>query len=287
MSEQTMLEWIFKPNSLLDRIVRIGFGGFLAALVVKTVIDTLAPTPYPQAILSFLVAAGLGIPTLVPSLQPRDQGLLWSTRFIAIGFAWIGALYIIGPLVQHRLHSTPFAYFDILTEAVGTAFFALSWVFLASHEKDKEVQLVDKFAFVILMLLLLVFSAIKVPFEAAVLLGQAGPDDTQSYQYARTLINFLNGMVVLALFIQMRRLLPPPDPVSNLFILGFACAQVAAHARDCLALSTCSNLDIPRVAALVIAWALFLGKAFLGLYFSYVYFNAKIRDTTAGSEELS
>lgn len=265
----TMFEWIFKPDSFGDRILHVGFGGFILAAILKDAIKQLTPSTEVTSFVCFSFALLLALPAVIGKTPPKDPTLRWPILALATAYAWMSLLYFFNWTQLVKLA----AGYDAVTDLIGTLFFVVAWFMISVREADKQSQVADRFALVILCLLALASGASKLLIDSAI--GGSAADGAA----ARLFLNVCNGAVFLSLYGQMRRLLPPPDPVTHTLILLYGCAQIAAHGRDCLSASKpCSPPALESFVALAIAWTLLLGKVAFGAYVSYLYFNGRIGD---------
>ncbi|SRR6266481_291762 len=263
-----MLEWIFKSDTGLDKILRLGFGGFILGVLVKNVIVQITPSGAGNTLICLAVSLLLVLPVLT-NTPPKDPTLKGPTIALASAYVWISLLYFF-----HWTHlvDLPKGY-DAVTDLIGTFCFVVAWGMVSGRETDKQSKGAERVALAVLCLFAFVSGASKLLIDLHVHGGM--PADGQA---ARLILNVCNGAIFLSLYGQMRRLLPSPDLISHTVILLFGCAQIAAHGRDCLESKACASPSLEGIVALMIAWTLLLGKIAFGAYISYLYFNGQVEE---------
>ncbi len=266
-----MFEWIFRPDTLWDKILHLGFGGFILAIVAKNAIGQITPSPGATSFVCFAFSLLLAIPALIGNSPSKDPILRWPTLALAVAYAWMSLLYFFNwtHLWTHLLNLS--AGYDAVTDLIGTLFFVVAWYMVSAGETDKQSQVAERIALALLCLVVLAAGVSKLLVDAGV--GGSLADG----QAARLILNICNGAIFLSLYGQMRRLFPSPDPVTHIVVVLYGCAQIAAQGRDCLSTSVpCAPPALEGLVALAIAWTLLLGKVAFGAYVSYIYFNGRI-----------
>lgn len=262
-----MFQWMFKPDTRFDKFLRAGSGGFFVTILITAAIQHVTATRGVTALVCLAFALLLSVPPII-GVHPKNHSLNAPVLALSMAYAWMALLYLLSwtKLVVRS------AGYDAITDVVGTLFFVVAWFLTSTCEMEGSSVTSERVAIVTLCLLLFMSGAAKCVIELR--REQLSAD----YQAARLLLNICNGAIVLSLYGVMRRLFPPPDPVTHVVILLFGCAQIAAHGRDCLSVgNACQPPSTEYVIAVFIAWTLLLGKIAFGAYLSYLYFNARVR----------
>jgi hypothetical protein len=263
----SMLSWIFKPDTLTDKILHSGIGGVILLILFKNVIGEVKTTPGTVSFICLLLALLLLLPILVTNKQPKDGIVIRPALLLAIAYAWISLLYFFKWVKLVRLPAQ-YAQYDAITDVFGTLFFICAWFMFSKHDPDREGRIAERTAFVVLTLITFGAGVSKTLIDMNIV--GSGADDPA----ARLILNICNALVVFSLYGQVRRLLPAPDPITHVLILLYGCAQIAAPARDCLyASSPCALPSLQAFVALAVDWSLLLGKIAFAVYVSYLYFN--------------
>jgi hypothetical protein len=264
-----MSEWLFRPETALDKALHLGFGGFVLAELLKNALSQITPSSETNFMLCLAFTLLLAVPVLIGTTS-ADSRLRLLFLTLAVAFAWMALLYFISWMHLVKLS----AGYDAVTDLIGTLFFLVGWYIISEHESDKPSRTVDRVALVVLGLLVFVSGASKLLVD----IKDGGAGDAG--QAARLILNMCNGAIFLSLYGQVRRLLPPPDPVTHVFILLYGCAQIAAHGTSCLfsVPKPCTRSSFEWLVAITVAWLLLLGKIAFGTYLSYLYFNGRIAD---------
>jgi hypothetical protein len=276
---KTMAQWIVEKNTTFDIVAKAGIGTAIVGTLVKDGLSGLRPSLEMNTVVSLLVATLLALPILVLQRQIEiDRTIRRVGGILAIAYGFTGLLYFL-----KLLASFPPTGYDAVTDLVGTLFYVAAWYTLSSHRADPRGHTVERAALLVTVVIASLFAALKLVFDLG--LAKNGLDPTAQSQAARLVLNACNGVVLLSLYALMRRLLQQPDAVSQVVILFYGVAQVAAHGRDCLTASPpCPPGSVECVAALGIAWTLFLGKVAFGLYVLYLYSHGRFNpaaDTAA------
>src|SRR6266852_705604 len=146
----TMFEWMFQPNTILDRILHLGFAGFIVAILVKNIISQITPAAGTTTFLCFAFSLLLAFPAII-GMPPRDLALRWPTLSLAVAYAWMSLLYFFS--WTHLV--TLSAGYDAITDLVGTLFFLVAWFLFSGNETEKEGQVAERVALAILCLVAL------------------------------------------------------------------------------------------------------------------------------------
>jgi len=274
-----MGEWLFKNDTWAELAVRLGFFGYLLAAVGASLIDKLdqvIPTDAAQFVGSIIIALLLFLPWYL-GLKPRDVHFSKFAVIMAGAYGLIGSLYLLHLLGLHPFANAPIAKsYDTLTDVLGSLVFVAGWHNLSQFNPEPSDVRSERVIIILLTFVLVACGVWKGWVEAV-----ANPS-AESVAAARLLLNACNGAIFLSLYIQMRRLLQFPDPLTHLLIVLFGCAQIAASGRDCLSdVQQCAASTAQGIAAYSIAWMLLAGKIAFGVYVLFLYYNG-----TIGSEFL-
>lgn len=269
----SMAEWVFRMGTLRECARHYGILTLaLSPLLVALFAHGAIPTALTQALACFIVAVFLGYPVIV-SRKPRDARLRVPVAALSFAFFLMGLLYLLGYLDVRNI-----VQFDVVSDLLSTACFVAAWLYFTRYMSSADERAAERVAVVFVALLALVAAWIRLNFAAK-------PAGDPVHEVARLVLNLSNGAILLGFYFQMRRLLPPPDPISNTLILLFGCAQVAAHARNCLRESTCALPTLNALVALSVEWMLLAGKLALGAYLAYAYFEARLMPARAPRAE--
>src|SRR5262249_25621251 len=91
--QPSMFEWIFKPDTLWDRIVRVGFGGFLLAVLGTNLIKQVKPSNAWEVLVCLMVFLLLLVPSVTKNPPPRDPTLRAPTIALGFAYVWMALLY--------------------------------------------------------------------------------------------------------------------------------------------------------------------------------------------------
>lgn len=273
----TMVDWWTLRESWADKLLRLGAGGALGLILLRNLVGQITPSVATNSLTSLLIAVALAVPAVIRRTKPPhiDRRLRWSAGAFAGAYLWMAALYF---LKWTGLAEVPQGY-DAITDVMGSLFFVGGWWSLQTKDEDRSSHIADRMALVSLTLLTVLIGAAK--FVA----DRNETDNTSIQAAARLGLNLCNGAIFLGLYLQLRRLLLAPDPVTHCALLLFGCAQVAAHARDCLSASeTCELPSLPAVIAIAVSWILLLGKFLFGAYVLYLCGHARLSDSKPDAE---
>jgi hypothetical protein len=247
----TMFQWLFKPETMAHRVLHLGFGGAILLIVAKDIIGKLQTTPGTVSLICILIAVSLGLPALGRNSPPQEAFLKAPTATLAGAYAWISLLYF---FKWTGLIKLP-AQYDAVTDLCGTLLFIAAWYMFSGREPDEEGHIAERVALTIISLLSIGAGVAKTLIDTNVI-GSTADDPS-----ARLVLNFCNAAVIFGLYGQIRRLLPPPDPVTHVLIMLYGCSQLAAPARDCLyAAHPCASPSLDYFVACTIDWSLLMGK---------------------------
>lgn len=281
-SRPSMFEWLFKPDTVADKVVHLGVAGVVLAAIVKDAVVQVTPSVGMACLICLAIALLLALPILGKKAVNEDSSLRSAILALAIAFLGTAILYF---LSWTKVWDLPKGY-HAATDVISTLFYVAAWYILSAREPDEQTKTADRFALTILCIGLLVAGVTKLVLDQPLV----NLPKTETYRFlfeqgsearlilnaeaARLVLNLCNGAIFLSLYGQLRRLYTSPDPITHVFILLFGCAQIAAHGRDCLSAATpCAPPTVEAIAALSIAWILLLGKIAFALYLSYLYFN--------------
>ncbi|HLG55528.1 MAG TPA: hypothetical protein VI485_09365 [Vicinamibacterales bacterium] len=269
----TMLEWMFAPEAPLDRMLRRGAASVIFAGIVTAGMKQFSPTSTVNTVVCLIIALALLIPPALVTVPPRDRLIRVPVLVLGAAFAWMALLFFFDASGILRFGVG----FETVTDVIGTLFFAGGWFLMTSHVNDPSEQNADRVSIVLVCVLLVIAGAAKVVVSPAD--PNANPallslPQRANVDAARLLLNVGNAAVLWGLYSLMRRLLPPPDPLTHTLILLYGCAQIAAPARDCLKDGCVTTLQ--TIVAFSVAWSLLIGKVAVGLYVAYLYFNGAV-----------
>lgn len=265
-----MAGWLLKLNTESDTVVRSGVIAIALAASAKDFYQQLKPSAELNAVVSLLMSLLLAWPVVARRNHgARDLTLTRMMSILSIAYGFTGLLYFLSAMANW-----PPSGFDAVTDLLGTLLYVAAWFVLSSREEDTEGFTAERTALPVIVVIAILFASLKTIIDLRM---AANPDLTggeSQRQAARLVLNICNGAVLFSLYGLMRRLLLQPDPLSHVVIALYACAQIAAHGRDCLKDNACPPGSVESITALGIAWALLLGKISFGLYVLYLYFNA-------------
>jgi hypothetical protein len=162
-----MFEWVFKSDTLGDRIVHLGVGGVILGAVlvevVKNAIEKLAagPSPGVTRFVCFAFALLLALPAVAGNALPKDRTLRWLSVALAIAYAWTAILYF---FKWRNIYPFPAGY-DALTDLVSTLFYVAAWFKVSACETDEQGQVAERVALALVCLLALTFGFSKLMIE--------------------------------------------------------------------------------------------------------------------------
>lgn len=236
---------------LLRPGARFGAIGATAIATGAQLLKSARPSSAGQIVISVAVSLLLSLVVTDDRVPPERRRLAGS---IALAYVLMAALY----LVDFTKAFVPPDGYEAITEACSSLCFLGAWwiaiVILPRGDRPSDYMLSC-----ILLLLLILASAMAFFSEIG------GPSHSTQHATARLLVNITNGGIMFGLYHTLTRVLGKADPLTHVAIVLYACAQIAAYGRDCLAANTCND-EFGQMAAMLIAWLLLLGKVCLGWY---------------------
>ncbi|KHT53273.1 hypothetical protein RJ44_19950 [Alteromonas macleodii] len=261
-SAKQKVDEYFQKSTWLGTVV----SGFVVAIISAFFIEV-NPTANFSAVISFTIGLLLAVCFMYDCMDSSFKPMTMPLGFLSLAYLLIGAFH----LINHDQQIV-----EPYIEMFGTICFVLAWVFVSKNsprQKDRRAE--------ILPIVVISFTLVAFTLWRGSIQGDAVNE--QNDQALRLMVNTCNCLIVLSLYSVLRRNFKSPDTVTNLSILLFGAAQLAAPGRDCLTvkehtfLTKCSldnaELFASAVSANSIAWMLFLGKIMFGFYLLNLYFD--------------